>query len=404
MKVSLNKVAACIVAIGLALVLCACSSARTATSNSTGTVSASLSKDIASSAITGHQASVSGNLTVRYIDVGQGDAAIVSCDGHHLLIDGGPSDQSSKIYTILKNLGITEFDVVIATHPDADHIGGISGALNTASTSRCYCSVTQADTKTFASMAKYLDSHGAKLQVPKAGDSFELGGARVTFVGPVKRLEGDNNNSLVVRLDYGSTSFLFMGDAEYDEESSLLSSNANLDATVLKVAHHGSSSSSSSSFLKCVSPAFVVVSVGANSYGHPTQQTLSRLEATGASILRTDQLSSIVVTSDGNKLGVTWGKTVVPDMGSNKSVEELKSATAAALVAPGDASASDGKKEGSQNEAVSQSYVLNTNSKKFHYPNCSAVSKMKDKNKQIFEGARDQVIAMGYSPCGICRP
>lgn len=241
-------------------------------------------------------------LVVRYVDVGQGDCSLISCGDHHLLIDGGDHSNSQKLYAILKNLGITQLDAVIATHSDADHIGGIPGALNYADAKACYCSVTQADTKTFQSLVKYVERARCSIQVPSVGDSFMLGGAAVTFLGPVPGMEGDNNNSLVVRIDYGQTSFLFMGDAEVEAEEVLMRSGVALGADVLKVAHHGSRSSSSASFLKCVSPKIAVVSVGENTYGHPTDEVLSRLERLGTQVLRTDQLGTIYVESDGANL------------------------------------------------------------------------------------------------------
>ena len=251
-----------------------------------------------------------GKLVARFIDVGQGDAALISCGNHHLLIDGGDSGQSQKMYSILKSLGITQLDAVIATHSDADHIGGISGALNYAHTQACYCSTTQAEPKTFQSLVKNLKRGDCSIQVPSVGDSFMLGDAAVTFIGPLAGLEGDNNNSLVVRIDYGQTSYLFTGDAEVEAEDALLKVRADVQADVLKVAHHGSRSSSSLAFLKRVSPQIAVVSVGDNTYGHPTEDVLQRLESIGAQVLRTDQLGTIYVESDGVNLATSYSKMV----------------------------------------------------------------------------------------------
>ena len=253
--------------------------------------------------------STAAQLLVRFIDVGQGDCALISCDGMHLLIDGGPPDASSMVYSILKRLNIDNLDYIIATHPDADHIGGISGALNYATCGVCYCSTATNDTKTFSSMNRYLADREVTLTVPNPGDSFTLGGATITFLGPTQQLEEINNNSLVCRLDYGNTSFLFTGDAELEEESLIISSGANLKADVLKVAHHGSSSSSSMSFLQKVNPSYAVISVGeSNTYGHPTSEVLNDLTRIGATVLRTDELGSIVFHSDGSTLDYTATK------------------------------------------------------------------------------------------------
>jgi competence protein ComEC len=251
-------------------------------------------------------AGASGSLKVRFIDVGQGDCILVTCNGQNMLIDGGQSTESSKVYSILKTLGITHLDYVIGSHPDADHIGATSGALSFATCGTFYCSTTESDTKTFANLTKKVAESGSSITVPKVGDSFYLGNALVTFIGPTQAFDDDNNNSLVCRLDFGSTSFLFTGDMESESEYALLSSGANVSADVIKVAHHGSKSSSTASFLSAVSPKYAVICVGQdNSYGHPTDAVLSRLSAVGAQILRTDQLGTITFVSDGTTLTQT---------------------------------------------------------------------------------------------------
>ena len=245
-----------------------------------------------------------GELIVRFIDVGQGDGILISCEGRSMLIDGGPSKQSSKIYAILKRLGISHLDYIVATHPDADHIGATSGALNYASCDVCYCSTKEYDTKTFTSLVKYLDKLGVGITIPTCGDSFQLGSATCTFVGPVHPSDTDNDNSLVIRLDYGSTSFLFTGDAETEEEQDILASGADIDVDVLKVGHHGSKSSTSARFLKAANPEYAVISVGKNSYGHPTEEVLDRLNEAGITTYRTDEVGSIIMKSDGENLDV----------------------------------------------------------------------------------------------------
>lgn len=245
-------------------------------------------------------------LTVRFLDVGQGDAALITCADQSLLIDGGPSSASSKLYTILQDLGITHLDYIIATHPDADHCGGIAGALNAASCGTFYCSVTEHDTKTFQSIVRYLGT--TPITVPRAGDSFAFGSATVSFVGPVTPTRDTNNGSLVCTLTYGDASFLFTGDAEAESESQMVASGADLDVDVLKVGHHGSDSSSTEQFLSKITPEYAVISVGKNSYGHPTDEALARLGAAGADILRTDELGTITFQTNGEALEVTASK------------------------------------------------------------------------------------------------
>ena len=165
---------------------------------------------------------------IEFIDVGQGDSALIQCDGHYMLIDGGPPSASSIVYTILKNKEIDKLDYMIATHPDADHIGGLSGALNFASVGVCYSPVESHDTKTFESLVKYLNKQNASITVPTTGTEFQLGRATVEILGPIHKSDDTNNNSIVTRITVGEVSFLFMGDAELEEEKSLIEAGIGL--------------------------------------------------------------------------------------------------------------------------------------------------------------------------------
>ncbi len=247
--------------------------------------------------------SASSELIVRFIDVGEGDSALLTCGGQSLLIDGGPAKASSKVYSVLKTLNLKSLTYIVATHTDADHIGGLSGALTYADVGTFYCSSTSSDTKTFKSLNERLTAKGKSITVPNAQDSFMLGDAKVTFVEPAGTTsKSDNNSSLVLRIQHGEKSFLFEGDAEKEEESEMVSSKENLDADVLKVAHHGSKSSSSTSFLQAVSPQTAVISVGSNSYGHPNSNVIQSLQNVGATVLRTDEQGTIVMKSDGKNI------------------------------------------------------------------------------------------------------
>lgn len=249
-------------------------------------------------------AAASEELHVRFLDVGQGDSALITCGSESLLIDGGPKGASQKLYAVLKDLGITHLDHVIATHPDADHCGGLAGALQFASCGMFYCSVTEHDTQAFNNVVERLGA--TSITVPKAGDSFALGPATVQFVGPVMPAQDSNEGSLVCKLTYGEVSFLFTGDATDDSEAAMLASGMDLDSDVLKVGHHGSASSSTAPFLAAVSPEYAVISVGANNgYGHPAEDALERLRATGADIMCTDEVGTIAFATDGEGLSVS---------------------------------------------------------------------------------------------------
>lgn len=316
---------------------------------------------------------------VQYIDVGQGNSALIQCDGHYMMIDGGPSSASSVVYTILKNKKIEKIDLMIATHPDADHIGGLSGALNYSKVDTFWCPVREHSTKTFKSIEKYLGKQGKSIVMPAAGDTYSLGSATVTVLGPIYNNSETNNMSIVTRITYGNTSFLFMGDAEEEEEEDILRRNNILKSDVLMVGHHGSSSSTSNKLLKAVTPKYAVISVGKNnSYGHPTEDTLKKLYSANVTVFRTDLQGDVIIASDGNTLTTSTEKNV--------SVEEVKKSAASVVIPAG------------------TTYVLNTNSKKFHDPNCKSVNKISEKNRQFTTESPENLVANGYSPCGNCKP
>lgn len=328
---------------------------------------------------------------VQYIDVGQGDCALIQCDGHYMLIDGGDSSQSSKIFSILKKNGIDTLDVIIATHPDSDHIGGLSGALNYSKVKKAYCSVKEHDTKQFNSFKKYLNKQNVDITIPKVGSNIKLGSATVTFLGPVEITDDTNNSSIVVKIKYGDNSFLFMGDAEEDEEKALINEWGSIECDVLKVAHHGSSSSCSGEFLKKVMPKYAIISVGKNnSYSHPTQETLDKLKNIDAVIYRTDLQGDITVSSNGKKLSFATVKSAKQQDIQKAPVKDTD-----------DGNSDD---NGKRDSTTGCKYVLNTRSHKFHYPTCDSVNDMKAKNREDSNLTRDEIIKAGYVPCKRCNP
>lgn len=346
---------------------------------------------------------------VHYIDVGQADAALVLCDGEAMLIDGGNSGDSSLIYSYLKQRSVNHLDYIVATHGHEDHVGGLSGALNYATVDKAYCAVTSYDSDAFRDFVKYLEKQNKSITVPKVGESFALGSANVQIVGVDSTASDPNNTSIVLRVLYGDTSFLFTGDAEREAEQAILDSGYEIGSTVLKVGHHGSETSTSYVFLREVAPEYAVISVGkGNSYGHPTEDALSRLRDADVKVYRTDLQGSIVCSSD--------GKTVTFDVSKNENIdtlvapkEEKPVVETPAVVVPPVVETPKGEEipaiEEKEPEAEPD-YIGNNNpsSMKFHYPSCSSVKKMKESNKFYFNGNREEMIAMGYSPCGNCHP
>ena len=342
---------------------------------------------------------------IDFIDVGQGDATLVQCDGHYMLVDGGDSKKSSLIYTYLKKRGITFLDYIVATHPDADHIGGLSGALNYAKARTAYSPVTSHDTKTFNNFLKYLRQQNLSITVPSAGSVFKLGTASVTVLGPIKVSEDTNNSSIVLRIVYGKTSFLLTGDAEMEEENAILDSGQNVKSTVLKVGHHGSRSSTNYRFLREVSPAYAVISVGAeNSYGHPAEDTLSRMRDAGTTVFRTDMQGDIVCVSDGKKVTFHVSKNADADTLAESGVGQNASSQSNSVTRDNSTVNDNAIGTAGTKDSVETTYVLNTNTMRFHYPDCDSVGQMKDKNKKTVTESREKIIAMGYQPCENCKP
>lgn len=345
---------------------------------------------------------------IYFLDVGQGDAACVICDGEAMLIDGGNRTKSSLIYSFLQAHSISHLAYIVATHPDADHVGGLAGALNYASVGKAFCTVMDYDTEPFQNFVRYLEQRNCGITIPKPGEKFYLGCALVTILYPEPGIARTDNTSIALRIEYGDTSFFFTGDCETEDEESILSSGLNLQSTVLKVAHHGSKHSTSSNLLNAVQPTYAVISVGGdNTYGHPTEEVLSNLKSYGAILYRTDINGDIHCTSDGSTVSFDVKRNADIDCyiaagGYKNYLEQL---AAQETEQPSDRTLpGDEETEPSQETEPRVTYIANTNTHKFHYPGCSSVDSMKESNKWYFTGSRDELIDLGYDPCKRCNP
>lgn len=288
-----------------------------------------------------------------------------------MLIDGGNVEDSSLIVSYLADQGVEKLDYVVCTHAHEDHVGGLSGALNKYPAGEVLSPVTEYSSKAFGNFVKYTQAQGLELTVPQAGDQWTVGEASITVLGPQKDYDETNNTSIVLRTDYGETSFLFTGDAERESEQDLLDAGVSLDADVLKVGHHGSSTSTSYAFLREVSPEYGVISVGQdNDYGHPNDEVLSRLRDADVELYRTDLQGHIVAVSDGKEVTFTTERNQGADTNPTAESEET-------------------------------AYIGNQNSRVFHRPDCSGLP---EEQNQVSFGSRKEAVSAGYTPCGRCKP
>ena len=242
-------------------------------------------------------------LKVHFLDVGQGDAILVQCDGESLLVDAGPAEAGEKVNQYLKKtLESNALDHVIATHEHDDHLAGIPAALYGYSVGKVWSSRAVPLTWWFMNVLPNLKQESLLVVRPALGDSFSLGGARVTFINTMQEAMNPNDLSLVVRIDYGNNSVLLTADIETEAEQNMLENGAPLKADILKVAHHGGNSSSGEAFIRAVLPVIAVISVGeGNKHGHPHSEPLRCLEKNNVEIYRTDQFGTIICTGDGEK-------------------------------------------------------------------------------------------------------
>lgn len=346
---------------------------------------------------------------IHFIDVGQGDAALVICDGESMLIDGGNVNDSGMMYTYLKNRDIDHLDYIVATHAHEDHIGGLAGALNYATVDTVLCPVTSYDSDTFDDFIKYIEYRNTEITVPVVGDEFDLGEAKVKILG-CNASDNTNDTSIILKITYGNTSFLFTGDAEREAENAVIESGVDLESTVLKVGHHGADSSTSYLFLREVMPKYAVISVGENNdYGHPTDEVLSRLRDADVTVYRTDIQGTIICKSDGKTVEFKTYKNSGADTLAAVPKSESRTVNYDTLFedteytetySPETEPAETGLHENSP------TYILNINpsSLRFHIPSCKSVDNMKEKNKKLFYGTREEAIKLGYTPCGSCKP
>lgn len=356
-------------------------------------------------------------MKVHFIDVGQGDATLITCGNHSMLIDTGDDSKGTAIQNYLQKQKVDRLDYLILTHPDTDHIGGAPVIISKFSINKVFVSNFEKDNKTYLKLIQALDDRSLKYITPEVGSQYSLGTAKITIVAPNGEYDNPNDSSISLVIKNGNNKFLFTGDASENAENDILDNGIDISADVYKVGHHGSKYSTSEEFFNTVNPTYAVISCGSdNSYGHPHAETLNILRMNGVNVYRTDEDGTIIATSDGKEItfnvpaSETWksgeptksneGKAVnnyevESDTNNNSSdktnVQDEETSTAIKTV----------PKEEKNTETTEITYILNVKTKKFHKPTCGSLPTT---NRQDSSESRDSIISQGYVPCKKCNP
>ena len=244
-------------------------------------------------------------LKVHYLDVGQGDSIFIELPNNEtMLIDAAESYQSEKIINYLKNLNYQKIDYVIGTHPHTDHIGGLKDIINTFEIGKIYMPKVVSTTKTYESLLMAIKDKNLKINTAKAGTSIiDTDALKINILAPNSETYTElNNYSVVTKITYGTTKFLFMGDAEKLSENEI---KENVTADVIKIGHHGSNTSSSINFIKKVKAKYGIISVGLNNkYNLPKEETITNWENSGTKIYLTSINGTIRASSDGTNIKI----------------------------------------------------------------------------------------------------
>lgn len=267
---------------------------------------------------------VEGEAKIWYLDVGQADSMLLQLpngnEWEYVLIDAGTGQTEEALVSWLQEQGVTDIAAVIATHPHEDHIGGMNAVLEAIDVESLYMpEVKESLTPTTRCYEQMLDAAEAQQVQAVKGQSgvtvYEEDGVKLELVGPEPQKEYDDLNeySLVAKLTVGEKSFLFTGDSSEQAEADMIETGEDLKADVLKIGHHGSSTATTEAFLQAVNPQVAVISCGKdNSYGHPHEETMQRLQEKAMTIYRTDEDGTILATCDG--ISIEW-QTGLPSIG-----------------------------------------------------------------------------------------
>jgi competence protein ComEC len=336
--------------------------------------------------VTGAAWAATNPLAVSVIDVGQGDSILVQFPGgQDMLVDAGDRDAGPTVVHWLRSRGVKSIDILVASHPHADHIGGMQAVLSAFPIGKVWDSGYNQGSRTQQEFLGAIKAKGIRFGMPKAGFSQNVGDVTVAVLAPKTQLAGTdsdaNNNSLVLRIVYGNISFLLPGDMEGDERATI---GTWPRSSVLKVAHHGSRNGTDLAFAKAVSPRYAVISYGqGNPYGHPHAEAVTALQAVGAKVLQTAVDGTVVFTTDGKSVSCTTMHTARITHGRRASGAVIYSPVAAAAVPKGTV------------------YIGNARSHIFHRLSCSTLPPAKN---AVYFRSRAEAVSQGYRPCRRCNP
>ena len=256
------------------------------------------------------------DVKVYFLDVGQADSILISSNNKYVLIDAGNNLDGNNLVEYLKELGVTKIDYLIGTHAHEDHIGGLDNVIRSFDIDKFYMPKTVVATASYEQVINALKDKNITYNTPKIGTIFNLGEVKFEVLSIRSNEEDINNDSIVIKMTYKDISFLFTGDIGEDVEKELF--NKDIEADILKVAHHGSVYSSSMKFLKKVNAKYAVISCGLNNeYYYPHEKVLNRLKELNTNIYRTDELGTIIISTDGKDISINNIKT-------NINVEDKK--------------------------------------------------------------------------------
>lgn len=339
--------------------------------------------------------SFQATMAVHFIDVGQGLSILVQSGGQNLLYDGGDQEHADDVVSYLQQQNVQNIDYMISSHYDEDHVSGLIDCMNTFPVSNVIGADYAQDSDVFTEFMDTAATKGLEVRYPFVGDSYSFGTGSFTILAPDGINAADsNNNSVVIKLENGSTSFIFTGDAEEKSEQDMIKPDVNLDCDVLCVGHHGSSSSTSWDFLEATTPEYAVISCGLNNqYGHPSEETLGRLSDMGIPVFRTDKQGTVIAQSDGTS--IIWNVEPCNDYSSGSESSATSSTTTEATTASAPVENTTPEPEPVTNSATV--WLSATGSKYHSIPNCGRMNP--DNARQV---SQSEAQAQGYTACSKC--